>query len=311
MFPTVALVNDINPSDNPALGHLSLFPVLVALRAAANACSTGLIAANVAVDTDPFCSVHMGKQQQQQSPTCSTPTCSNHNTLPISCHQQQLASTDTDTLKRAHLADAVDLGFGRMRGGAVDGASATRSTHASIPDERNRNVEIYINGEFFHRSEAKVSVFDSGFLVGDAIWEGLRLHHGKFAFLDRHLARLHAAAKTTDIPIPSAERITEALYATVERNSMHDSVHARLMITRGDKKTPSQHPANLISGPNVIIIAEHKRADPAAAAGGLTLFTSTIRRPPPDTLDQRLNCHSKLHEVQLLWTSSPCARASY
>lgn len=128
----------------------------------------------------------------------------------------------------------------------------------------------------------------------------MRLHHGKFAFLDRHLARIHSAAKTTDIPIPSTEELTTALYATIERNNMHDSVHARLMITRGNKKTPSQHPANLISGPNVIIIAEHKRADSEAVASGLTLFTSTIRRPPPDTLDQRLNCHSKLHEVLVL-----------
>ncbi|NJR42451.1 MAG: hypothetical protein HC767_07105 [Akkermansiaceae bacterium] len=126
---------------------------------------------------------------------------------------------------------------------------------------------------------------------------GIRLHHGKFAFLDRHLSRLYSAAKTADMPIPSVDELTEALHATIHRNNMSDNVHARLMITRGDKKTPSQHPANLISGPNVVIIAEHKRADPAACAGGLSLFTSTIRRPPPDTLDQRINCHSKIHEV--------------
>lgn len=130
-----------------------------------------------------------------------------------------------------------------------------------------------------------------------ALTAGIRLHHGKFAFLSRHISRLQSAAKTADIPIPCAEDLTKMLQATIDHNSMSDNVHARLMITRGDKKTPSQHPANLVSGPNVVIIAEHKRADPTAAAGGLTLLTSTIRRPPPDTLDQRLNCHSKLHEV--------------
>ncbi len=167
-----------------------------------------------------------------------------------------------------------------------------------MPDPRNADVQVYINGEFFHRDEAKVSVFDSGFLVGDGIWEGLRLHHGRFAFLDRHLARLRNAAATTAIPIPSDDEIVAALTDTVARNGMDDGCHVRLMITRGDKSTPSQHPSNLVGGPNVVIIAEHKRADPSV--GAISLFTATIRRPPPDTLDQKLNCHSKLHEVLAL-----------
>jgi branched-chain amino acid aminotransferase len=158
-------------------------------------------------------------------------------------------------------------------------------------------VQIYINGEFFPRSEAKISVFDSGFLVGDGIWEGIRLHHGRFAFLDRHLARLRAGSKATGIPIPSDDDLRAALQATVDRNGMDDDVHLRLMVTRGDKKTPSQHPANLVGGPNMVIIAEHKQADPTVTEQGIALFTATVRRPPPDTLDQRLNCHSKLHEV--------------
>jgi len=173
----------------------------------------------------------------------------------------------------------------------------TKTTHAAVHDDRNADVQIYINGEFFHRSEAKISVFDSGFLVGDGIWEGLRLHHGKFAFLDRHLARLRMAAKATEIAIPSDDEIRAALQQTIERNDMHDDVHVRLMITRGDKKTPSQHPSNNIGGPNIVIIAEHKRADPGVTSAGISLFTATVRRPPPDTLDQKLNCHSKLHEV--------------
>jgi branched-chain amino acid aminotransferase len=173
----------------------------------------------------------------------------------------------------------------------------TRSTHSAVPDRRNADVQICINGEFFQRAEAKISVFDSGFLVGDGIWEGIRLHRGQFAFLDRHLDRLARAAATTAIDIPSRDEITQMLRATVERNGMRDDVHIRLMITRGDKSTPSQHPSNCVGGPNIVIIAEHKRADPSIAVDGISLFTATIRRPPPDTLDQRLNCHSKLHEV--------------
>lgn len=172
-----------------------------------------------------------------------------------------------------------------------------KSTHSAVADERNADVQIYINGEFFHRSEAKVSVFDSGFLVGDGIWEGIRLHHGVFAFLDRHLDRLFAGAKTIDLDIGTRDDITAALRATVDRNDMDDNVHVRLMITRGDKKTPSQHPSNVIGGPNIVIIAEHKLADPEVGREGISLFTATVRRPPPDTLDQKLNCHSKLHEV--------------
>jgi branched-chain amino acid aminotransferase len=172
-----------------------------------------------------------------------------------------------------------------------------RSTHSAVADDRNADVQICINGEFFHRSEAKISVFDSGFLVGDGIWEGIRLHHGQFAFLDRHLDRLAQAAATTAIEIPSRAELTAMLGSTIERNAMHDDVHVRLMITRGDKSTPSQHPSNCVGGPNIVIIAEHKRADPSITAEGISLFTATVRRPPPDTLDQRLNCHSKLHEV--------------
>lgn len=171
-------------------------------------------------------------------------------------------------------------------------------THAALPDERNVDVQVYIDGDFFPRSEAKVSVFDSAFLVGDGIWEGIRLHRGRFAFLDRHLDRLFQAAAATRIdPGLTREQITDALYETVRRNGMEDDVHVRLMVSRGTKSTPSQHPSNLVSGPTVVIIAEHKRADPEITRRGVNLFTATVRRPPPDTLDQRLNSHSKLHEV--------------
>jgi branched-chain amino acid aminotransferase len=171
-------------------------------------------------------------------------------------------------------------------------------THEALPDERNENVLVYINGEFFRREEAKISVFDSGFLVGDGIWEGIRLHDGEFAFLDLHLDRLFEGAKAIDLDIGmTREELAAALHETVRRNGMQTGVHVRLMVTRGDKKTPSQDPRLAVGGPNVVIIAEHKVADPGVKESGIRLFTSTVRRPPPDTLDQRLNSHSKLHEV--------------
>jgi len=172
-----------------------------------------------------------------------------------------------------------------------------------LPDERNENVLVYINGEFYRREEAKICVFDSGFLVGDGVWEGLRLHDGEFAFLDLHLDRLFEGAKTIGLDIGmTREEITAVLRETVRRNGMEGAsgVHVRLMVTRGDKKTPSQDPRLVVGTPNVVIIAEHKLADPGVREQGIGLFTSTVRRPPPDTLDQRLNCHSKLHEVVAL-----------
>jgi branched-chain amino acid aminotransferase len=173
-----------------------------------------------------------------------------------------------------------------------------RGTHAVIADERNANVLIYINGELVPRSEAKVSVFDSGFLIGDGIWEGLRLHHGVFAFLDEHLDRLFQGAAAISLNIRmTREDIKEALYRTVRANAMTDGVHVRLMVTRGVKKTPSQDPRLTVGSPTMVIIAEYKQANPEILEQGIRLFTSTIRRPPPDTLDPKLNCHSKLHEV--------------
>ena len=174
----------------------------------------------------------------------------------------------------------------------------TKSTHSAVVDPRNENVKIYINGDFHIRENAQISVFDSGFLVGDGIWEGLRLHNGKIAFLDKHLDRLFAGASAIHLDIGlNKQELINALLETVEINGMTDDVHIRVMITRGNKKTPSQHPSNVIGGPNIVIIAEHKVADPSISQEGITLFTVTVRRPPPDTLDQRLNCHSKLHEV--------------
>ncbi len=174
-------------------------------------------------------------------------------------------------------------------------------THNALDDPRNENVLISINGELFPRHEAKISVFDSGYLVGDGVWEGLRLHHGILVFWDDHMDRLYQGAKAIGMEIGmDRDQIKSQVSKVLDANAMTDGVHVRIMITRGIKKTPSQDPRLTISGPNVVIIAEHKKADPETRNKGITLFTSTIRRGSPDYLDPRLNCHSKLHEVQAL-----------
>ena len=177
----------------------------------------------------------------------------------------------------------------------------THGTHDALQDARNETVLIYVNGDLLPRSEAKISVFDSGFLVGDGVWEGIRLHRGVFTFLDEHLDRLYQGAKTIGLEIGlTRAEMTRALWQTVQANGMQDGAHVRLMVTRGIKKTPSQDPRLTVGPPTIVIIAEYKQANPAVLERGLSLFTSTIRRPPPDTLDPKLNCHSKLHEVLAL-----------
>jgi branched-chain amino acid aminotransferase len=177
----------------------------------------------------------------------------------------------------------------------------SHGTHNAIEDPRNKDILIYINGELFTRNNAKISVFDSGYLVGDGVWEALRLHDGILVFLDDHLDRLWQGAATIGMNIGMTRKeLTEKILYTLDANQMHDNVHVRIMITRGIKKTPSQDPKLTISGPNLVIIPEYKKANPDTALKGIKLFTSTIRRGSPDYLDPRLNCHSKLHEVQAL-----------
>ena len=176
--------------------------------------------------------------------------------------------------------------------------AAYRGTHDALPDPRNERVLIYVNGDLVPRPDAKVSVFDSAFLVGDGVWEGIRLQEGELVFLEEHLDRLYAGAKTIGMDVGmSRERLTGEIQRTLDANGMTDGVHVRLMISRGIKKTPSQDPRLVVGGPTIVIVAEHKASNPATTAKGVRLFTSTIRRPPPDTLDPKLNCHSKLHEV--------------
>ena len=174
-------------------------------------------------------------------------------------------------------------------------------THNAVQDDRNNNIKIYVNGDFLNRNDAKISVFDSGYLVGDGIWEAVRLYKGTLVFLDDHFSRLWSAAKATGIKLPYSKLELKAIVEKVlQANNMQDGVHVRIMVTRGIKKTPSQDPRLTISGPNLVIIPEYKTADLNSKNKGIKLFTSTIRRGSPDYLDPKLNCHSKLHEVQAL-----------
>jgi branched-chain amino acid aminotransferase len=191
------------------------------------------------------------------------------------------------------------LGSAKIRLGNMRSESASgRGTHDSVEDPRNRDVLVYVNGRLVPRGEAAVSVFDSGFLIGDGIWEGLRLHEGVFLFLEEHLDRLFQGIRAVGLRIDlSRDDLRDALERTVRANRMESGVHVRLMITRGIKKTPSQDPRLIVGGPTVVIVAEYKQANPETAKRGIRLFTSSVRRGSPDYLDPRLNCHSKIHEV--------------
>ncbi len=168
--------------------------------------------------------------------------------------------------------------------------------HAFAQDPRNDAILIHVNGELKPRAQAMVSVFDSGFLMGDGVWEGLRLHNGKIAFLDRHLDRLFEGAKAIDLDIGlSRDDLTAALYDTLEANGMQSGVHVRVMVTRGLKSTPYQDPRVNIGKATLVIIAEHKQASEEVAGQGMKLFTVHVRRGAPDVLDPKLNMHSKLN----------------
>ena len=166
-------------------------------------------------------------------------------------------------------------------------------THAYEDDPRNETVLIYVNGELTPRPEAKISVFDSGFLLGDGMWEGMRLHHGKLAFLDRHLARLYENLKAVDIDIGMTEgELAAEIQRTCDANGMTDGVHIRLIVSRGLKRTPYQHPNANVGGPTIVIIPEYKIARDVAP---LSLFTVHIHRGAPDTQDPKWNSLSKLN----------------
>ncbi len=174
-------------------------------------------------------------------------------------------------------------------------------THEHVSDPRNATILIRINDDLLPRERAVVSVFDSGFILGDGVWEGLRVHHGKIAFLDEHLKRLYRAAKAIDMDIGRPpEELASMLYDTLSANTaavgdMTEGVHIRLMISRGIKSTPYQDPRFTISAPTIVIIPEFKEANPAVLTRGLRLFTVHVRRGYPDVQDPKLNTHSKLN----------------
>jgi branched-chain amino acid aminotransferase len=171
-------------------------------------------------------------------------------------------------------------------------------THDFEDDPRNEGIVIWVNGELVPRERAVVSVFDSGFVLGDGVWEGLRVRAGHPAFLERHLDRLFEGAKAILLDIGLDRReLTEAIYATLRANEMTDGVHVRLMVTRGVKRTPYQDPRVTIGPATIVIIAEHKEPLPATVREGIKLFTTHVRRASPDTLDPKLNAHSKLNDV--------------
>lgn len=169
--------------------------------------------------------------------------------------------------------------------------------HAYQIDPRNEDILISINGDLIPRDEAKVSVFDSNFMLGDGIWEGLRLHEGKIPFLTAHLERLYEGARALDFQIGLApDSLKVHIFDCLAANGMEDGVHIRLMVSRGIRSTPYQDPRIVISPPTIVIIPEYKLSKPSET--GLSLFTSSVRRTAPDMQDQKLNSHSKLNCIQ-------------
>jgi len=175
-------------------------------------------------------------------------------------------------------------------------APSTAGTQDYVGDPRNDSVLISIDGALTPRAEAKVSVFDSGFVLGDGVWEGLRLVDGRIVFLQRHLDRLWDGAKMLRIDIGlTRESIKARLFDVLEANAMTDGVHLRLMVTRGVRRSPYQDPRLAIGGATIVIIPEWKRPRPEMYARGVRLFTVHIRRTGPAEQDQKLNSHSKLN----------------
>jgi branched-chain amino acid aminotransferase len=173
-----------------------------------------------------------------------------------------------------------------------------KGTQEFVSDPRNDTILISVNGELVPRAQAVVSVFDSGFMLGDGVWEGLRLHKGRFAFLDAHLDRLYEGAKAIlmDIGLTRAE-LTARLDALIDANGMRGEagVHIRLMVTRGIRSTPYQDPRVVVSPATIVIIPEYKQPLPEVVERGITLFTVHVRRGDPAVQDPKLNSHSKLN----------------
>ncbi|MGA2188809.1 MAG: aminotransferase class IV [Steroidobacteraceae bacterium] len=168
-------------------------------------------------------------------------------------------------------------------------------------DPRNERVLVSLNGQLMPRDAAKVSIFDGGFVVGDGVWEGLRLHKGVLLFAEQHLDRLYRGAEKIrlDVGLERGDLAAE-IRRTLAANGMRDGVHIRLMVTRGEKSAPNQDPRNALGRPTVVIVAEYKAPDPDLATRGLTLRTASIRCTPAHMFDMRLNSHSRLNLIMAL-----------
>jgi len=170
-----------------------------------------------------------------------------------------------------------------------------------VHDPRNERVLVFVDGALVPRDEATVSVFDAGFVLGDGIWEALRVHRGALLFLDAHLDRLYAGARAIRLDVGlDRGALVAAVRQTLDANRMEHGVHVRVMVTRGRKATPNQDPRNTVGRATVVIVAEHKTPDPDVAERGLSLATSSVRCTPPDAFDMRLNSHSRLNLVTAL-----------
>ena len=167
------------------------------------------------------------------------------------------------------------------------------STHDYIDDKRNNNIQVYINGKFYHRSKANISVMDSGFLLGDGVWEGIRLYNNALIHIEDHLSRLYYSAKSISMDIPlSKKEVRLAILETIKKNNMESDVHIRLIVSRGIKKTPYQNPKVTISPPTIVIIPEYKKASEDVKKNGITI--GTVRTIRDDrTQDPKVNSLSK------------------
>jgi branched-chain amino acid aminotransferase len=175
------------------------------------------------------------------------------------------------------------------------------SSQGYVDDARNETVLVYVNGQYFRRAEASVSVFDAGFVLGDGVWEGLRLVNGRLLAVNEHIDRLYEGAGAIQLDIGmTREQLVMLIHEVLDRNNMHDGVHIRLMITRGRKTTPNQDPRFAVGRPTIVVVAEYKSPRPETKLHGLRLLTSTIRCSGPDVFDLRLNSHSRLNFIQAL-----------
>lgn len=176
--------------------------------------------------------------------------------------------------------------------------AASHTTHDSDEDIRNRDIKIYVNGDIVHRDEAKVSVYDSGFMLGDGMWEGMRLYDGVWSFFDEHMDRFFGSCKAVSLDVGMDRAgILDALTRTAAANNMTTDVHCRLMLTRGVKVKPFQHPSLSRSGPTLVIIMEHSKPVDSLHASGIRLATVPQVRGLPMSQDAKYNSHSKLNCV--------------